>query len=153
MPESLTDYTLIKRLNKKYMNVTGTRFQTARLSKRFLMCPIARVGLSPFGQTETQFMIPLQRKTLKGSSKSESLSSVAVSLLSAINLYACNNPEGPMNLSGFHQKEGQAVEQQAHRIHSYKPSSFSRSWGDWRRSISGGSSSFIKYGFIFSQLL
>jgi len=30
------------------------------------MCPIARVGLSPFGQTETQFMIPLQRKTLKG---------------------------------------------------------------------------------------
>ena len=50
------------------------------------MCPIARVGFNPFGHTETQFMIPLHRKTLKGSSRSESLSSVAVSLLSAINL-------------------------------------------------------------------
>ena len=86
MPESLTDYNVIKTSGKKYLGLLETRFYTARLSKRFLMCPIARVGLSPFGQTETQFMIPLQRKTLKGSSKSESLSSVAVSLLSAINL-------------------------------------------------------------------
>ena len=32
------------------------------------MCPIALVGFNPFGQTLTQFMIPLHRNTLKGSS-------------------------------------------------------------------------------------
>ena len=34
---------------------------------------------------------------------------------------------GPRYLSLFHQYEGQLVEQQAQRIHSYRPSSFARS--------------------------
>jgi hypothetical protein len=34
------------------------------------------------------------------------------------------------NLSGFHQKEGQLVEQHAHKIHSYSPSNLSLSSGD-----------------------
>ncbi len=29
-----------------------------------------------------------------------------------------SSPAGPTNLSGFHQNEGQEVEQQAHRMHS-----------------------------------
>lgn len=45
--------------------------------------PIARVGLSPLGHTLTQFMMPLQRKTLNGSSKLASRSSVSVSRESA----------------------------------------------------------------------
>lgn len=47
------------------------------------MCPIARVGLSPFGQTLTQFMMPWQRNRLNGSSSRDSRSSVASSRLSA----------------------------------------------------------------------
>ena len=39
-------------------------------------------------------------------------------------------PAGPTNRSGFHQKEGQLVEQQAQRMHSYNPSSWARSSGD-----------------------
>ena len=50
--------------------------------------PIARVGLSPFGHTLTQFMMPRQRKTLNGSSSSARRSAVAVSRLSARNRYA-----------------------------------------------------------------
>ena len=45
--------------------------------------PIARVGLRPLGQTLTQFMMPRQRKTLNGSSKLASRSSVSVSRESA----------------------------------------------------------------------
>src|SRR3989442_7815275 len=62
--------------------------------------------------------------------------------------YACSNPAGPTNLSGFHQKDGQAVEQQAHRMHSYRPSSSSLSRGDCSRSFSGGGSSLTRYGLI-----
>src|SRR3546814_20398023 len=40
------------------------------------------------------------------------------------------------------------VEQQAHRMHSYRPSSSSRASGDCRRSPSGGGVSLIRYGRI-----
>ena len=95
---------------------------------------MASVGFRPLGQTLTQFMMPRQRNTLKGSSKSVRRSSVAVSRLSARKRYACKRPAGPTNLSGFHQNDGHAVEQQAQRMHSYRPFSFSRSSGDCRRS-------------------
>ena len=52
---------------------------------------------------------------------------MAVSLESAKNLYACSSPAGPINLSGFHQNDGHDVEQQAHKMHSYRPSILSRS--------------------------
>ena len=45
--------------------------------------PMARVGLRPLGQTLTQFMMPLHRNTLNGSSSAARRSSVAVSRLSA----------------------------------------------------------------------
>ena len=38
-------------------------------------------------------------------------------------------PIGPRYLSGFHQYEGHDVEQQLHRIHSYKDSHLARSSG------------------------
>ena len=82
------------------------------------MWPIARVGFKPLGQTATQFMMPRHLNTLKGSSNPASLSAAAVSRLSARNRYACSKPAGPINLSGFHQNEGQLVLQQAHKIHS-----------------------------------
>ena len=48
------------------------------------------------------------------------------------------------------QKEGQDVEQQAQRMHSYNPSIFSRSSIDWRRSwLSGGALSLTRYGCTF----
>src|SRR3970040_1111529 len=62
--------------------------------------------------------------------------------------YACNNPAGPTNLSGFHQNDGQAAVQQPHKMHSYKPSSSARCTGDCRRSVSGGGSLFTRYGLI-----
>lgn len=37
---------------------------------------------------------------------------------------------GPRYLSAFHQYDGHDVLQQAHRMHSYIPSSFLRSWMD-----------------------
>lgn len=45
--------------------------------------PMARVGLSPLGQTLTQFMMPWHRNRLNGSSIRASRSSVASSRLSA----------------------------------------------------------------------
>src|SRR5690625_857670 len=108
--------------------------------------PIARVGLSPLGHTATQFMMPLQRNTLNGSCSSARRSRVAVSRESTRKRYDCNKPAGPTNLSGFHQNEGQDVEQQAHKIHSYRPFNSSRSMGDCRRSRSGGGVALIKYG-------
>jgi hypothetical protein len=52
----------------------------------------------------------------------------------------------PGTFSGFHQKDGQLVEQHAHRMHSYRPSSFSRSSGDCRRSFAGAGVLLIRYG-------
>src|ERR1019366_4035738 len=62
--------------------------------------------------------------------------------------YACNNPAGPTNLSGFHQNDGHAVVQQPHKMHSDKPFRCARCSGDCRRSVSGGGSLLIKYGLI-----
>jgi len=39
---------------------------------------------------------------------------------------------GPRYFSAFHQYEGHEVEQQAHRMHSYKPSNLERSSTDCR---------------------
>ena len=77
------------------------------------MWPIARVGFRPFGHTFTQFWMPWQRNTLNGSSSFAKRSSVAVSRLSARKRYDCNRPAGPIKRSGFHQNDGQLVEQQA----------------------------------------
>jgi hypothetical protein len=57
--------------------------QAARVSSMLRMWPMARVGLRPLGHTLTQFWIPWQRNTLKGSSRRDRRSSVAVSRLSA----------------------------------------------------------------------
>src|SRR5207248_5164812 len=65
-----------------------------------------------------------------------------------MNRYAASSPAGPTNLSGFHQNDGHAVEQHAQRMHSYSPSSSSRSSGDCRRSFSGGGDSLTRYGLI-----
>src|SRR5215467_7046888 len=103
-----------------------------------LILPMALVGLSPFGHTSTQFMMVWHRNSLYGSSRLSRRSLVASSRESAMKRYAASSPAGPTNLSGFHQNDGQAVEQQAHRMHSYTPSSSSRSAGDCRRSRAGG---------------
>ena len=109
-----------------------------RCSSMDLICPIARVGFKPLGHTLTQFMMLWQRKTLKASSRSSKRSCFSVSRLSIRKRYAASSPAGPMNLSGFHQNDGQDVEQQAHRMHSYRPSSLARYSGDCRCSRAGG---------------
>ena len=53
-----------------------------RLSSIDLIWPIARVGLSPFGHTLTQFMMLWQRNTLNASLKPSRRLSVSVSRLS-----------------------------------------------------------------------
>src|SRR6185295_16423497 len=108
---------------------------------------MAFVGLSSFGQTSVQFMMLWQRNSLYGSSRSSRRSPVAWSRESAMKRYDCSSAAGPRNLSGFHQNDGHEVEQQAHRMHSYRPFSFSRSSGDCRRSFSGGGSLLMTYGF------
>ena len=119
-------------------STSGMRHQTARRTISSLILPIALVGFRPFGQTSTQFMIVWQRNSRYGSSRLSSRSPVAWSRLSAMKRYACSRPAGPTNLSGFHQKLGHDVEQLAHRMHSYRPFSSSRSSGDCSRSFSGG---------------
>ena len=52
-----------------------------------------------------------------------------------------------------YRNDGQDVEQQAQRIHSYRPSSFWRSSGDCSRSIAGAGLSLIRYGMTFSYCL
>ena len=60
------------------LGVRGRGFhQTARLTISSLILPMARVGLRPFGQTSTQFMIVWQRNSRYGSSRLSSRSSVA----------------------------------------------------------------------------
>ena len=112
------------------------------------MWPIAFVGFRPLGQTDTQFIIPLQRNNENGSSRRDKRSWVAVSRESIIKRYAFNNADGPKNLSGFHQNDGHDVEQHAQRIHSYKPSKCSRSSGDCKRSLGGAGWLLIRNGWI-----
>src|SRR6185369_656297 len=89
--------------------------QTERFTISSLMWPMAWVGLRCFGQTSTQFMMVWQRNRRYGSSRLSRRSLVAWSRVSAMKRYACSRPAGPTNLSGFHQKDGHAVVQQAHR--------------------------------------
>jgi hypothetical protein len=56
---------------------------TVRLTSMSLILPMARVGLSPLGQTSTQFMIEWQRNRRYGSSRLSSRSPVAWSRVSA----------------------------------------------------------------------
>src|SRR3990167_11341088 len=102
-----------------------------------LILLIASSGFKSLGQTSTQFIMPRHRNTLNGSAMSAKRSSLAVSRLSAIKRYDCNNAAGPMYLSGFHQKDGHDVVQQAHKIHSYKPSNCALSSGDCSLSVAG----------------
>src|SRR5690625_7145146 len=95
----------------------GPSRHAARCNNIVRICPIARVGFKPLGHTATQFWMPRQRNTLNGSSKLDSRCSVALCRLSATNRYACNKPAGPLTLYGFHQNEGQAVKQEAHKHH------------------------------------
>src|SRR3569623_194656 len=111
-----------------------------------LISPMALVGLRPLGHTSTQFMMVWQRNNRYGPSNSLKRSAVAWSRLSARKRYACSSAAGPRNLSGFHQNDGQAVEQQAHRIHSYKPSSLSRCAGRCRYSTSVSGSCTVSQG-------
>src|ERR1700674_1602342 len=64
---------------------TGSFLYTARFTICSLILPIASVGLSPFGQTSTQFMMLWQRNNRYGSSRLSSRPLVAWSRLSAIN--------------------------------------------------------------------
>ncbi len=93
---------------------------------------------NPLEHTLTQFMMLWQRKTLKASPRSSKHSCFSVSRLSIRKRYAASSPTRPMNLSGLHQNDGQDVEQQAHRIHSYRPSSLARCSGDYRFSRARG---------------
>lgn len=97
---------------------------------------MALPGFNPFGQLMVQFMIVWHRHNLYESLTSFSLSSVSLSLLSIIQRYACISTAGPRYLSPFHQYDGQEVEQHAHKIHSYNPSSFARSSLLWYSSPS-----------------
>src|SRR5574343_1305881 len=124
------------------------RHQTARRTISSLILPIAFVGFRPFGQTSTQFMMVWQRNRRYGSSRLSRRSLVAGSRVSAMKRYAASRPAGPTNLSGFHQNDGQEVEQLAQRMHSYRPSSSRRSCGDCRRSFSGGGVSLMTYGLM-----
>ena len=63
--------------------------------------------------------------------------------------YACNKPAGPTKRSGFHQKDGQLVEQQAHKMHSYKPSNLHDPQASEELSAGAGVL-FCKNGSIFS---
>ena len=75
---------------------------------------MALVGFRPFGHTDTQFMILRQRNKLNGSSKRARRARISVSRLSETKRLAFNSAAGPKNLSGFHQNDGQLVEQHAH---------------------------------------
>ena len=58
------------------------------------------------------------------SSNASNRSLVNSSRESSIQRYACINTAGPRYLSADHQYDGQEVEQYAHKMHSYMPSSF-----------------------------
>jgi hypothetical protein len=59
-------------------------------------------------------------------------SAVFSSRESASQRYDWSRMAGPRYSSLFHQYDGHDVEQHAHRMHSYRPSSFLRSSGLWR---------------------
>src|SRR6187399_1277348 len=69
---------------RRRIDAVNAVHQMARLTISSLILPMARVGLSCFGQTSTQFMIVWQRNSRYGSSRLSSRSLVASSRLSAM---------------------------------------------------------------------
>ena len=100
----------------------STRIQIAR----FILW-IDRPGFRFLGQACVQFIIAWHRYSLYVSSRLFSLSCVISSRESAIHRYACCRIDGPRYLSPCHQYDGHDVEQQAQRMHSYRPSRSRRS--------------------------
>jgi hypothetical protein len=94
-----------------------------------LISAIARAGFRPLGQVREQFRMVWHRYTLMLLSSAALRSAVFRSRESASHRYDWRRMAGPRYSSLFHQYEGQDVEQQAHRMHSYRPSSFLRSSG------------------------
>src|SRR5699024_12373028 len=88
-------------------------FYTERSKSIWRTLPIARAGFNPLGQTLTQFMMPRQRNSEKGSVIAFKRSSVAVPRLSAQQRSDCNKAAGPRHARGVHQKAGQLGEQAA----------------------------------------
>ena len=73
-----------------------------------------------------QFMMVWHRYSFMASFTFSRRSSVNSSRESMIQRYACISTAGPRYWSEFHQYEGHDVEQHAHRMHSYSPSSLAR---------------------------
>jgi len=88
---------------------------------------MARPGLRPFGHVLVQLRIVWHRYRLMALFRSVKRSGLASSRESAIQRYDWSRTAGPRYSSEFHQYDGHAVEQHAHRTHSYNPSSFRRS--------------------------
>lgn len=100
----------------------------------FLISAIARPGFRPLGHVREQFMMVWQRYRLMLLLSASWRSAFFSSRESAIQRYDCSSTAGPRYSSWFHQYDGQDVLQQAHRMHSYSPSSFLRSALLWRYS-------------------
>ena len=81
------------------------------------------------GQVREQFRMVWHRYTLMLLSRAALRSALFSSRESAIHRYDWRRIAGPRYSSLFHQYEGHEVEQQAQRMHSYRPSSFLRSSG------------------------
>lgn len=96
---------------------------------------MARPGFKPLGQVRVQLRIVWQRYRLMELLRAALRSALRSSRESASQRYDCSKIAGPRYSSEFHQYDGQDVEQHAHRMHSYKPSSFLRSSLDWRYSL------------------
>src|SRR5258706_16266423 len=76
--------------------------KTDRFTISSLIFPIARVGLSFFGQPSPQLTMLGQRSKRERSSRSAMLSPVAWSRLAAMKRAVGSDPAGRTNLSGLH---------------------------------------------------
>ena len=115
----------------------------------FLISWMALPGFSPLGHVREQLRMVWQRYRLIEFSNIILRSAVCSSRESAIQRYDCRSTAGPRYSSEFHQYDGHDVEQHAHRMHSYSPSSLARSAGDCRFSRPSGAGVLrCKYGLI-----
>lgn len=101
----------------------------------FLISAIASAGFRPLGQVLLQLRMVWHLYRLMLLFRASLRSAVLWSLESAIQRYDCSKTAGPRYSSLFHQYEGHEVLQQAHKMHSYSPSSLRRSAFDWRYSL------------------
>lgn len=101
----------------------------------FLISAMARPGLSPLGHVRVQLRIVWQRYRLIELLRASLRCSWRSSRESTSQRYDCSRMAGPRYSSEFHQYDGHEVEQHAHRMHSYSPSSFLRSALLWRYSL------------------